>query len=305
MTTVMIPLYFALVLWSQPPILSADKNAIDLGEVRTGTPLAATVQLKNLATVLLQLHPPKLPCGCIQPIFSKDLVEPGKTTPFQISIRTLGLAPGPRRWTIQIPAQAGPIESTLEVTLSARLIREIDVSPTQIAVHFSDSTTGTIVITDARAKPLNITGITAPTYLKTTHIGRKITWHTSPDLKEGQQTGSIEIQTDDPAYPQLSIPVALHKGSRPPFRIAPEELVLRTQSGIVAIMPAEGRTVQVQSVVCDPPCFDIKTAHGNQSAAIRLTRTDNTPPSGKATLTITLQDPLPTTVSVPIRWDKP
>src|SRR5260370_3650304 len=100
------------------------------------------------------------------------------------------------------------------------------------------------------------------------HFVRKVQLIAGADLPEGRHEEVLSLFTNDPAYPEIKIPVTIVKRSRQRLAATPSriELTLRPGGGLPAkmilIRDQEKREVEVETVTADSPALTWQWAKG-------------------------------------------
>ena len=144
-----------------PPSLSVDSAKADRGEVRGGPILKQSFRVTNNSAETIAIAGLDSGCGCLRRAVSKNELKPGESAEVSMDVNTLTQPDGPQTWTLKLRyrpsslAKASPDE-LLELRVSAKLVREVSVTPPMIAVSTEAAATASIVLADSRNAPLNV-----------------------------------------------------------------------------------------------------------------------------------------------------
>ena len=167
----------------------------------------------------------------------------GETVKLTIEVNTLTQPDGPNRWQITVGYKidspgAQPVSGELLLGFTAKLSREVSVNPPQVGFSTAGLASQALVITDPRGKPLSVVKATTSTPHLTTEIGERqvrkaqtVTIKLSPDAPVGHKDESVVLLTDDPAYPELRVPVRVLKRAPGAIAVAPDSVSLKFASG--------------------------------------------------------------------------
>ena len=319
-------LLLALSLAAPPPPLSAPDAVADRGAVRTGPPLVHAFAVTNASGAPVHLLGVGTPCGCIAPALSREELRPGESATVTLALNTLTPAAGRQTWRGAVryaahrPGEA-PALGQLAWALSAELVREVALTPPALALTAAGGAPVSVgvVLTDSRARPLAVKGVacTSPHLSVAVGVaadspaGRRValTVTAAPGLPEGEFAEAVVIHTDDPACPELRLPVALSKRPKAAAVASPASADLVVEAGresasvLVQVRSPAGRALKLASAASDDPRVAVSAAASGRLVTLRVTATPGTEPAGRAAVTVTLTDP-PGAVVVPVSWSR-
>ena len=150
--------FFATAADPVPAIpLVVDKERVDLGTVKAGPVLPATFRIKHSGTVgTIVIIGVETGCGCLKTTATKMTLPAGETSDLSVEINSLTQAEGPNSWRFvinfkhEIPGTVQAIVGTKSLVVTAKLEREIVVTPPMIAFSTSGEASQTIALTDRR-----------------------------------------------------------------------------------------------------------------------------------------------------------
>lgn len=198
--------------------VAVDPTHRDLGEVRTGVPAQATFTITNTGPEFVELLDIERSCGCLAPTFAARRLAAGEKTTLSVKLRTLGQKAGPRDWPMSLVCRQGEVVKKLPLLVRARLRHEITLEPPQLALYVAGALEQVIVLTDHRDRPLQVQGVRATSEgLRATAekaAGATTRLRLIADgtrLPSGRTEQVLRIQTDDPVYGELEVPVLVVK----------------------------------------------------------------------------------------------
>lgn len=265
------------------------QSVVNLGEVRTGLPLAHRFPFVNRGTHSVEILDVRTSCGCLTPRLAQHCYEPGEAGELPVEINTLSQAPGPHTWSIRLQYSTEGVVHDLTLQLQAQLRTEVLVQPAALVV-FADRAAGhEIVVTDLRSRPLSIVTVRSssamlqprlaePAQDLQGHWQRQIRLEVADDYPEGRHDEVLALYTDDPDYPELKVPVTILKRLPQRFSATPAEVSLTAPAGqpipsrIVLIRDKDNESVTVDRVVADDPAIACRWAPGpNTMATVKIT----------------------------------
>lgn len=310
----MVTILAALALAATPPAgLNWSAPVADLGETKSGPPLSHTFTVTNANREPVRILGVDAGCGCVRRDVSKTSLAPGESADITLTVNTLTQPAGPNTWrgTVRFAVGADGPPQSVELTIKARLVREVSVSPPSLAFSTAAGATQTLTVTDIRKTPLTVTraAATSPHLTATVRPAargmQEIVVVLAPDLPVGEHDDAVVLTTDDPAYPELRVPVRVSKRSPDGVTASPAAVDLRFAAGqpelsALVQLRAGGKPVAVERVESDDPTVRAKWSAGaGPVATVRVTVPAGT---GKTTVRVTLAEPAGKVVAVPVSW---
>ncbi len=293
---------------------------VDVGEVRSGAPLAQPFTLVNRGAEAVEVVGVRPSCGCIRPEVRPLLYPPGQEGALLLEINTLTQAAGPHAWTLQLIYRCGEKEESLTLTVTARVVTEITVEPPVLALSTDTVIAHEITVTDRRDRPLDLLSVQASLPFVRAGLGeprrdeqgrwcRGVRVEVLPDCPDGRHEAVLLLLTNDPAYPALKVPLTVTKRPRAGVRATPEAISLTAAgdgplpSRIVLLAGADDRPVAVERVECDDPAVQCRWAAGPGPRATLKVQVDRArvPAAGLHTaVRVHLGGPTPQTLTLPV-----
>lgn len=316
----------AFLAWAAlTPALRAElrftQPVVNVGVVRTGTALAQRFSFVNAGARPVEITDAKTDCGCLVPKLDKRTFQPGEEGELRVEVNTLSQPAGPHTWTVHVRGTTDGVAFEMPLQLSAELLTEITVQPPLLAVFTNQAVSHEIRVTDQRPKALTVTAVRASSERLRPRVvdlcrdekGRQVTkirLDVSADYADGRHDEAIAIYTDDPAYPELRVPVTVVKRSKQRLAATPAEVTLVAAKGqpipsrIVLIRDNEGQGVVVEKVAADDPAVVCKWAAGPDALATVKLAVDRGKLRGDTLQTnvhVYLSQPRPDVLTIPLR----
>ena len=128
-------------------------------------------------------------------------------------------------------------------------------------------------------------------------------------MPAGTAIDELSIDTDDPEFRELRIPVRIVKRKADEsIKASPAMITLRGAgaSKLVTLRDREEREIDLESLVSDEASLGLKWAKGpGGDATVRISLVGKAgPPSGTATVTAKLKTPVARTINILVEWSK-
>lgn len=304
-----------------PATFHAPNPVAAKGEVKAGPPLVHTFDLVNNSTATVTITKVEAGCGCLRQALGTQVLQPGLQTKLAVEVNTLTQPDGPNRWQVAVSytseapgaaAQAG--ELLLQIT--ANLSRDIAVSPPQVAFSTATAASQVLTVTDKRAKPLTVTKAATSSPHLTAEVAaaggmpraQSVTLKLLATAPVGHRDELVILHTDDPACPELKIPVRVLKRAAGGVTATPEAVNLRIAadqkegSALVQLRSADGKAVSVSGADSDLPGVVVKHSTGSGPlATVRITVPEAlAAQSGRCTVRVRLE--AGGEVAIPVSW---
>ncbi|MBX9581144.1 MAG: DUF1573 domain-containing protein [Gemmataceae bacterium] len=297
------------------------------GEVKGGPPLVHTFDLTHRGPAgTLTVTKVEAGCGCLRRGLSTATLRPGETAKLTVEVNTLTQPDGPNRWqavvsyTLDVPGDPAAARSgELPLALTATLSREVAVAPPQVAFSTAGAATQVLTVTDRRATPLRVVQAAGSSPHLTAEVKpradaapgkpatQEVVLKLAADAPAGHRDETVVLLTDDPAYPELRVPVRVLKRPAGGVTASPDEVAVRLGAGgdevstLVQLRAADGKPVGVAGAESDHPAVAVKWSAGTGPvAAVRVTVKATQPGSGR--VRVKLAEPAGQEVVVPVSW---
>jgi hypothetical protein len=300
--------------------LAFPSPSIDVGEVRSGAPLKQRFAFVNQGADAVEITDLRASCGCVKPALEKRSYAAGDSGELTLEVLTLSQPPGEHTWRLQIAYRAGGESRQAELTLVGRVVAEVTVQPASLVISTEGTASHEITLTDLRERPLSVTEVhTSSPHLmgevrRTAADGvghRAITVGLSlgAGCPAGRHEETVVMRTDDPQYPELTMPVTVVKRAKQAVTASPASVSLAAPAGgavpsrIVLLRPSGGEAVAVERVEADHPAVVCTWASGPDHCATLRVTIDRAklPADGlHATIHVHISKPAPATVDVPV-----
>jgi hypothetical protein len=290
-----------------------------VGEIKSGTPLTYCYQVVNRGRSMVEVIQLRTSCGCAVPHLEQRMLSPGDTTEVALVVNTLAQGAGDRAWSVTLVYECEGQQEELRLTLHGKVVSEIRVEPTTLNVVTDTTVPQLVQVTDVRAQPLTVTAVhSSALWLRATldepireadHRVQNVQVEISSACPEGRHEEMLHLVTDDPAYPDLQVPVTVTKRNRARVRAFPVE-VDWTGCGagplpprLIRLSTADEQTVEVERVEVDHPAVSCKWAAGPGANATLRVVVDGSRvgPEGLHTqVRVQLRGPTAETLAIPV-----
>jgi hypothetical protein len=294
------------------------------GEVKGGPPLIHTFELTHPGAGILTITKVAGSCGCFRQTLSTSILAAGDSAKLAVEVNTLTQPNGSNRWQVvvvyQVEAPGAPIQTgELLLQITANLTREVSVTPAQLGFSTAGAASQVVTIDDIRAKKLTVLKATTSTPHMIADVspreagkGQRVTVKLAQDAPIGQRDETLVLSTDDPAYPELRIPVRVLKRAAGGIRVAPEAVSLRFAAGqselstLVQLRAGDGKPVQIASAESELPGVMVKCSSGAAPVAVvRVTVTEEiAKQTGTCQVRVRLARPAGQEVVIPVAWTR-
>lgn len=282
-----------LVLAAADPLI-AEPATIDAGVAHAGQPFVRRFDLVNSSDQPITIAELRANCGCAAPAIDRRTLPPGERATVTIDVNTLSQPAGAVRWSVTAEWQSGARSGQLTWQLTAHLIREIELQPAALVLAGTPALSHDIAISDRRPKPLTITSVRSSSGRVTTEIlpDRRVHVRIAGDCPPGTHTEQLLIATDDPKYPELRVPVTVHRRDDSRFMAVPARAVVTPGASVlIQIRTATNESVMLGELTARHPALTTRWAPGPGSVAtIRVgldkSRWDGQPFTSEVTATM-------------------
>lgn len=284
--------------------LAVDVAHVDHGDVRTGPPLMQRYTLTNHSNEPIEIFEVDAGCGCLRPTLSTKLLKPGTMATLSISVNTLTQPPGKNRWAIRVSYVVGTSSpQLLELSVQAKLIEDVTVTPPSLAISTSGEATQTVTVTDRQSEPLAITSatVTNPHITATIDSARSVTVKALSTLPLGTHNETLRINTNDPRCPEMQVPVQIIKHKLEAVQAFPSALVLTLPkaSQLVQLRRTDGTPIEIDSAVSTSSDITVSASKGTGLVATLRVKLD-AKTAGETTLKVMLKDG--SLATIPVSW---
>lgn len=325
MIALFLPIVFAVV-----PPLNCPAPVADAGAVRSGPPLVQIFRLTNTHTEqTIRILGLDAGCGCLRRDLDRERLAPGETAELRVAVNTLTQPEGPNTWRIGVRYQLEPTatgkdtpspeqssEQRLELTVAARLVREISVTPPAVAFSTTGAARQTLFVTDRRNQPFTLTRAVTTSEHLTATLGEvrtvdgvrqfPVELSLAASMPVGEARETVVLTTNDPACLELRVPITVVRRSAGAVTATPARLELSAVSEGVPVsrlvqFRAGGQPVRIQSVEPENPAVTVKWASpGGPVATLRVTVAGGA--TGESTIRVRFTEPAGAELRIPVRW---
>jgi hypothetical protein len=268
--------------------LHCPEPRIDLGEVKSGKPLAHRFAFTNRGTESVEITEIRPSCGCLKPHCDKGTYRPGESGTLLFEVNTLTQPAGPHSWRVLIRYRSGDREGELSLMLNARVVNEVLVQPAALTIYTEAGAHHALTLTDGRPLPLAITEVRttsahlrakaeAPTKDGTGRLVQTIRLEVLPDYPEGKHDEEVTLKTNDSEYPELRVPATVVKHSPQRVSAVPSSVSLSAPAGgavptrLVLVRANGDEPVELERAEADDPAVTLQWTRGaSPTATVRI-----------------------------------
>jgi hypothetical protein len=264
-------MFAALVLVLGADPLRLPEPIIDAGEVRIGPPLVRRFSFTNTGGEPLTITDVRTGCGCLAPTLRQRVYQPGERGDLAVEVNTLSQPAGPHVWRFSLAYRCGETTGEQPLELAARLTQEIEISPAAIAFRGDNPPPTVVTITDRRPRPLHVVTASASSpKLRTEIIPAGVRLTVAADAPAGQSAEALVIETDDPDYREIKLPVTIDRKPKTAVTALPNRATLVAGSSAIVQLRAE-KPVEVQAIEASVPVLTCRWAAGpGDRATVRI-----------------------------------
>lgn len=320
----LLPFLLLAVMPGQPPApaLRAAAPVADKGTVTSGPALTHTFEVVHVGpSGILALTGLDAGCGCLKAEAVPRLLNAGETAKVTVTVNTLTQPEGPVTWTgtVRYSVDGGP-EQELPLKLTAKLVREITVTPPMLAVSTAGAVRQVVTVSDRRAKPLTVTRAVTTNPALAVEVRpaadgkQEIVLTAGAGLPAGTHEDTLTMTTTDPACPELRVPVRVRKRAAGELTATPAALPIRLntsqpETSAAAVIRADGKPVRILKAECGKAGVSVRHADADAAGPVAAVRVVVNPTlagaAGTADVTVTLAEPPGKTVILPVSWYTP
>ncbi len=208
-------LLFLTCAFSQPKIVVVQGTTFDYGKVEEGASVTRTLTLKNIGTDSLLISNVSTSCGCTVAKLSEKDLAPGDSSALTIAFYTKDVVGTSVRRQVFVRSNDST-QSTVTITMVATILHFIDTDPHYInfgEVHRGSTVTRSVVLRNMRDTAVKLLSVsTGDAQVAGRLAAGSLGSHGETRLlvsltpaTVGRIAGQIEIATDNPHVPKISI----------------------------------------------------------------------------------------------------
>jgi len=272
--------------------LAIESPDVDFGERTANAPLVHVFRLKNTGAAQLTITEVTGVCGCVRHALGSRDLKPSDTTELTLGINLLTQPEGPNTWKLAVRYKTGgdsPVTGSRVVQVTAKVKKDVTVEPVALMLSAEREITGGLTVLDRRARPLTVTGARVGLKGVTVEVKpaadaggkrtQRVELTVTGDCPPGPYADEVCIDTDDPEYKELRIPLrVVKKAPATGVTAVPGSATVRfardqaTASALVRLRDADDREVVVEKAEADHPAVACKWAAGpGAMATLRVT----------------------------------
>jgi hypothetical protein len=320
-------LLLAAAICADPAPLLIDSPVVDLGERTANAPLVRAFRLKNTGAAPLTITEVTGVCGCVRQALGTRVLKPGEGTELTLGINLLTQPEGPNTWKLAVRYRTEtdpPATGSRVVQVAAKVRKDVTVEPVALMLSAEREITGGLTVLDRRSKPLTVTGVRVGLKGVTAEVkpaadaggrrSQRVELTVTDACPPGPHADEVCIDTDDPEYKELCIPVrVVKKTPATGVTAVPASATLRfakgqtTASALVRLRDADDREVVVEKAEADHPAVACKWAAGPGAMATLRVTVDLTDAraAGVGVVTVRVKGPAAGPILIPVSWTVP
>jgi hypothetical protein len=223
-------------------------------------------------------------------------------------------------WQITLSCKGEENAVEIPLRVKAKIVREIIVQPAAVSMYVVGPIQNEIRLTDLRPQPLTLTAVTASaTWLQahlageehdnSNHLIRVVQLRVTEDVPQGSHEETLSIFTNDPAYPEIRVPVSVVKKPRQRVTATPSQVDLTADAGLlfltrtILIRDRENQDVNVEAISSESPAVTCQWAKGPgamTTVKIKVDAKGIHEKNWKTILRIQVAKPVPDSLQIPV-----
>jgi Protein of unknown function (DUF1573) len=300
--------------------LRCPEPVVQVGVARTGAPLAHRFLIENDSAEPLEITRVEASCGCLTPTLPNRVLQPGEKASVLLEVNTLSQPAGPHTWALRLEYHGGSETHEISLELCAKLITEVMVQPAAVVLAADQAPHTEITLTDLREHALRITTVRTSSANSSAkligtsrdaqgHLVQKVLLQVAADCPGGRHEESLHLYTDDPGYPDISVPIMILKRARERISATPSEVSLAGSRGqpavsrLVILRDSKGEPIKIDTITADDPAIHCRSAEGpGAMATVRISAdpAGSTGSSIRSAVHIRLLQPAQSVIIVPV-----
>jgi Protein of unknown function (DUF1573) len=302
--------------------VTVEKPHRDCGVIVARKPLEQTFVVRNTSAEAVELTGVAAACGCVKRHLAKTHLKPGESTELLVVVNLITQPEGAMRWNFAVKGQsASGVRFEVPLSVAATIRKEIAIEPVSMVLATSTEVSGRLTLTDLRpGKSLRVRtarvplpGVTA-TLSNAKEGPQTVEIALTRDFPYGSQSDEIVLETDDPDYREIRIPLrAIRNKPDEGISASPADIRLRfagtqaTATALIRLRDAAESKTAVESVEADVDGVTAKWADGPGMQTTLRVSVDRNRVGGyrQAIVTVRLKSPRAETVIIPVSWTVP
>ncbi len=311
----------AILPGADSSLLRADTSQASVGEVTANKPLVHVFHLENTGTKPLTIVDVRRTCACAKYDLGEKSLAPGQKTALRVNFNLLTQPEGPGQWNVGVvyAVEGREEKAELALSVSAKVKKDVWVEPVSLVMIGEKDLSGLVTVFDRRGKALTVTGarlgvdqVTSkvdPANVKDVVKHQAIRLTVGENLPVGSYVDELAIDTDDPEYREIRIPVRIvKKAPVDAIQAVPASVMLRGigASKLATLRDREDREIDLESVSASEKFLSVKWARGpGNDATVRITLNGQPEQvTGTATVIVKTKLPAARAISILVEWSK-
>lgn len=199
------------------PEISADRPVYDFGSISQGKKVEHVFIIRNKGNTPLTIKSVRPSCGCTAITTSASVIAPGKSGEIKATFNSANYS-GVVNKTVTVDSDDPKVPSSI-LSLKGTVIEDIQITPKQLnlgQVKIDATKKATVTVSNRGSKPLKLTAVksTLPQIApaaekKLIKPGESVPILISVTPRKGDRllSGYLSIFTDNPAKPEITVPV--------------------------------------------------------------------------------------------------
>lgn len=202
--------------------LAFDQYLVDLGETHPSEQVSARFRFTNTGEVPVTLKKLEPSCGCLTPELRKKVIEPGESSDLLLRVQTANQEIGPKEYRLTVNYED---VKPRQANLVFRVIlpdNQVLVRPRALVFYQlgNGATSQELVVTDRRARPLEILGASCKSDLANVDVLEsdqdehgfrrlRVKVTVAGSVPPGRRQDVVTVFTNDRDYPELKVPLII------------------------------------------------------------------------------------------------
>lgn len=211
------------------PSLAFEQYLVDLGAVPPSEEVSARFRFRNMGKLPVTIVETEPSCGCIKPRISRKTLKPNDGSEILLRVRTASVDPGAKEYSLKVhyqqevaAGQPKPAPQSVDLAFRVKLpAKQVLIQPRALIFYqlgdqpseqeltvLDQRKTGLKILKAESSLPLAQVSLgTSSDTDEGAHVSRlrvKVAGHV-----EGRHQGIIKLETDDPIYRRLTVPLII------------------------------------------------------------------------------------------------
>jgi hypothetical protein len=296
-----------------------EREFVSLGRVEVSGDLTEEFAFRVAGDRPVQILDLQSSCGCISPVLSKRVYQPGETDKLIFGIHAASQSEGKRRFQVSISYRQSGDVVTVPILVDVDLYKPIAVEPSTLLVHVNGERPfkQLVTIKDQRQQPLDDVRLSVSSERIETKLlplaanelsVRRVEVTIMPDFPMGKTDERLLVLVGGSKPEEIVIPVTVVRASR--IKVLPEVLHARSAGGKVPswqvlVSDARGEPIKIDRV--EGPGSIVRVSYPKEPSKSCRLQVRLSQPVGAdkidESITLHIAEPIATKLVLPIRVD--